>query len=70
MGVALSKGLTSGSSSLYSFHVKTEAGAAHGSLLLFWPDSYKSELKIKVTVSKQVNDHVSYVYWTVHHCDS
>jgi len=51
MGVALSNGPSSVSSSLYSPHGKTEADAAYEPLLLFWSEFYKDELKVKVTVS-------------------
>jgi len=58
MGFALSNGPTRASSSLYSFHVKTEADTAYRPLLLFWPDSDKAELKVKVTASKKGYVHV------------
>jgi hypothetical protein len=58
LGVALSNGPSSVSSSLYSSYVNTEADRTYEHLLLFWSESYKAELKVKITTPKQSNAHV------------
>jgi hypothetical protein len=58
LGVALSNGPTSVSSSLYSSQVNTKADPTYEHLPLFWPESYNVELKVKMTTLKQSNVYV------------